>query len=114
MPFEPTFIIPATDTSENEYVRGKEDTYANMAFFRFRLSFFATERCCLRLAAASGLVANCRTAVNRQLSCYLLDPEIKTCLRNAGCPPLTLYPQHCLPNHIVGDSELGCANFPLD
>ncbi len=72
MPFEPTFIIPAADTSENEYVRGKEDTYANMAFFRFRLSFFATERCCLRLAAASGLVANCRTAVNYRATPWTL------------------------------------------
>jgi len=35
-------------------------------------------------------------------------------LRNASSPPLTLYPQHCLPDLIVDDSKLGCANFPLD
>ena len=49
---------------------------------------------------------------NRQLSSHLLN--LKTCLGNAGCPPLTLYPRYGLSDLIVGDSELGCANFPLD
>ena len=51
-----------SESSENAY-RLSRDTYANMVLFRLRLSFFATERYCLRLAAASGLVANCRITV---------------------------------------------------
>ena len=82
-----------------------------MVLFRFRPSFFATERCCLRLAAASGLVANCRITVKY---IALLNSKTKTCLSNASSPPLTLYPQHTLPDLIVGDSKLGCINFLLN
>jgi hypothetical protein len=49
-----------------------KNTYANTAFFRFRLSLFATERCCLRLAAASGLVANYWITIKRHAAWQIL------------------------------------------
>ncbi len=77
--------------SDNVSVR-KRDTYANVAFFRFRLSFFATERCCLRLAAASGCAANCRTTRSTtvpHITPYIFTLVMRAVLRSR-CTPNTV------------------------
>jgi hypothetical protein len=66
--FEPTFIFPKAKDLRLRVRSETRDTYANIAFFRFRLSFFTWERCCLRLAAASGLAVNYRNPRSNTMS----------------------------------------------
>jgi hypothetical protein len=108
MPFESTLIIPKANISARvgskaRHLR-KHSIFPLPTFLLHdRTLLFAPRR---RLWIGGKLQDNCQ--VSFQLR------NLETNLGNTGCPPLTLYPRHCLPDFIVGDRELGCADFSLD